>query len=237
VPEWTQVQELASGVFRGGCRRINWYVLQEGTGLTLVDCGLPRQWPQVAAGVRRLGRQLSDIEAVLLTHAHSDHAGSAERLRRVGRAGIHVHRADAAEARGGPRPRLERSLLLYLWRPAALGTVWTLLRGGGLRMTPVREVVEVVDRMRLDLPGRPQVVHLPGHTPGSVGYLLEDRGAFCSGDALATLNLLTGRPGPQLLPRAFTVDSHQALASLDRLAGLPASILLPGHGEPWRGSF
>jgi glyoxylase-like metal-dependent hydrolase (beta-lactamase superfamily II) len=229
------VQEIASGIFRAGCRRINWYLVQEGRSLTLVDCGLPRQWSLLAESVSRLGRRLSDVEAVLLTHAHTDHAGSAARVRREAGARVHTHAAEVPEMRGGPPPRTERSLLLYLWRPAALATVWTLLRGGGLRMEPVAEVVEVADGSRLDVPGRPRVAHIPGHTLGSVGYLLEERAAFFSGDALVTLNLLTGRVGPQLLPRGFTEDSRQALASLERIASLPASTLLPGHGAPWRG--
>jgi glyoxylase-like metal-dependent hydrolase (beta-lactamase superfamily II) len=112
-----------------------------------------------------------------------------------------------------------------------------LLRGGGLRMEPVAEVVEVADGSTLDVPGQPRVVHLPGHTLGSVGYVLEEREAFFSGDALVTLNLLTGRVGPQLLPRGFTEDSRQALASLERVAPLPATTLLPGHGAPWQGSM
>jgi glyoxylase-like metal-dependent hydrolase (beta-lactamase superfamily II) len=49
------------------------------------------------------------------------------------------------------------------------------------------------------------------------------------GDALATLNPLTGRRGPQIAPAAFNVDSAQALASLDRL---PGGLLAFGHGDP-----
>jgi glyoxylase-like metal-dependent hydrolase (beta-lactamase superfamily II) len=231
------VEEIASGIFRAGCRRINWYLVQDGHSLTLVDCGLPGQWPLLAESVSRLGRRLSDVEAVLLTHAHTDHAGSAARVRRQAGARVHVHATEVPQARGGRPGRTERSVLLYLWRPAALATLWTLLRGGGLRMEPIAEVVEVADGSRLDVPGQPRVVHLPGHTLGSVGYVLQERGAFCSGDALVTLNLLTGRVGPQLLPRGFTEDSRQALASLERVATVPATTLLPGHGAPWQGSM
>jgi glyoxylase-like metal-dependent hydrolase (beta-lactamase superfamily II) len=168
------MQELAPGIVRAGCQRINWYLLQEGASLTLIDCGLPRQWPAVAESVRRLGRRLSDVEAVLLTHAHTDHAGSGERLRRGG-ARVHAHPAEVPQARGGLPAATERSALVYLWRPAALATLWTLLRGGGLRLEPIREVVEVTDGATLDLPGWTRVIHLPGHTPGSVGYPLEER--------------------------------------------------------------
>ncbi|MBV9603283.1 MAG: MBL fold metallo-hydrolase, partial [Chloroflexi bacterium] len=231
------MQEVGSGIFRAGCSRINWYLLQEGSSLTLVDCGLPGQWHVLAESVSRLGRRLSDVEALLLTHAHTDHAGSAERVRREAGAQVHVHAAEIPLIRGGRPSRKERSVLLYVWRPAALATLWTLLHGGGLRMEHVPEVVEVVDGTQLDVPGQPRVVHVPGHTSGSVGYLLDDRESFFSGDAVVTLNPLTGRRGPQLLPRGFTENSVQALASLERVSALTASTLLPGHGPPWRGSM
>ena len=55
--------------------------------------------------------------------------------------------------------------------------------------------------------------------------------------ASRTWDLLTDRRGPRLLARGFTEDSAAALASLDRLAGLATTTLLPGHGEPWRGTM
>jgi glyoxylase-like metal-dependent hydrolase (beta-lactamase superfamily II) len=53
---------------------------------------------------------------------------------------------------------------------------------------------------------------------------------------LVTIDDLTGVVGPRVLCRAFTENSQQALASLDRLGRLAADVLLPGHGEPWRGA-
>ena len=65
-------------------------------------------------------------------------------------------------------------------------------------MPPVLEATAFADADRLNLPGRPRVVHVPGHTPGSAAFLFEDRGALCAGDALDTLNPATGRPGPPI---------------------------------------
>ena len=68
-----------------------------------------------------------------------------------------------------------------------------------------------------DVPGHPRVVPLPGHTPGSVGYLFADRGLLFTGDALVTYDGITGYRGPAVSSRAFTHDSRAALASLTAL--------------------
>jgi glyoxylase-like metal-dependent hydrolase (beta-lactamase superfamily II) len=85
----------------------------------------------------------------------------------------------------------------------------------------------------LDVPGRPLVIHTPGHSHGHVVFVLADRGVLFAGDALCTWNPLTGRPGPQLMPRAFASSESQAAESLARIEGVDAGVVLPGHGDPW----
>jgi glyoxylase-like metal-dependent hydrolase (beta-lactamase superfamily II) len=62
---------------------------------------------------------------------------------------------------------------------------------------------------------------------------LEARDVLFSGDALVTLDTATGYAGPSLLTAPFAGDPVQAMASLERLQATRASIVLPGHGEPW----
>ena len=59
------------------------------------------------------------------------------------------------------------------------------------------------------------------------------QGALIAGDALCTWNPLTGRPGPQIMPGAFSFSNDQALESLGRIEGIEAGALLVGHGDPW----
>jgi glyoxylase-like metal-dependent hydrolase (beta-lactamase superfamily II) len=146
-----------------------------------------------------------------------------------------MHAADAELADGRKHRKNERGLLAYLWRPAAVATLWELSTGGGLRMQGITRYVTVGDGEVLDLPGMPMAVHLPGHTRGSLGFVLSDRDVCFSGDALVTLNLLTGRRGPQLLAGGFMEDSTGAMDSLSRLEAANTNVLLPGHGEPWHG--
>ncbi|HEY1834883.1 MAG TPA: MBL fold metallo-hydrolase [Solirubrobacteraceae bacterium] len=85
-----------------------------------------------------------------------------------------------------------------------------------------------------DVPGKPLAVHTPGHTPGHCALLFAEHGALFVGDALCTWNPVTGQTGPQLMPRAFNVDTAQCLDSLAAIESLQAAVLLVGHGEPWR---
>ena len=237
VRTWLEAAEVAQGIFRVRSKRVNCYLVRDGAALTLVDTGLPGHWPAIKAACGALGLDLPAIEAVLLTHVHSDHAGSAERARAEASASIRLSAGDAELADGRTSRKTERPLAAYLWRPAAVATVWELVSGGGLRMPALGGYTHVEHGDQPDVPGRPSVIGMPGHTRGSIGFFLPDRGACFTGDALVTLDLLTGRRGPRLLGRAFTEDSRQALASLDRLTALQAGTLLPGHGDPWHGSM
>ena len=88
----------------------------------------------------------------------------------------------------------------------------------------------------LDVPGRPRVLHTPGHTVGHCALLLEDRGVLFVGYSICTWNPLTGSRTPQVMPHAFNVDNRACVSSLEAIAGADAGVLLPGHGDPWYGS-
>lgn len=235
-------RRVAPGVDRLGDEIVNFYLVEEPDGLVLVDAGLPAHLKQLREHLAGSGRSLTDIRAVLLTHGHPDHTGLAHALQQVG-AEVWVHARDAAILRDGPRSALrhakpERSALPYLLRrPAAITTPLHLARTGAFTAPAVPGVrVFDADRPLGEVPGAPRAVLLPGHTPGSTGYLFPDRGLLFTGDALVTRDGLTGHTGPTLVCRGFTHDSHTAQTSLDRLDALTGvKLLLPGHGELFTG--
>src|SRR6187401_1145115 len=110
--------QVAPGVHRLGNPFGNCYLLEEGNSLTLVDGGMPGFRPQLHQYLRERGRSVTDIEAVILTHAHSDHVGMAEGVRRDAPAPVHVHELDADMARTGKVHKRDGSILPYLIRPA-----------------------------------------------------------------------------------------------------------------------
>jgi len=226
-------RDVAPGVHLVVDRYVNWYLVEADDGVTMVDAGLPRSWSLLGAALRAIGRDHGDLRAVVLTHAHFDHIGIAERLRSGLNLPVHCHEEDAWLSRHPLRYAAERLPFSYLGNPAVLRIFGGLIAGGALLAPGVAEVRTFGDAETLRVPGAPRVVATPGHTLGHVALHLPDRDAVIAGDALVTLDPYTGRTGPRLVARAATADSARAVRSVDALAATGARTLLPGHGHPW----
>jgi glyoxylase-like metal-dependent hydrolase (beta-lactamase superfamily II) len=171
----------------------------------------------------------------VLTHAHFDHVGFAERARTTFKVPVYVHEEDVALTKHPLRYDHERPRSLYLaTQPRALPIVAALTRDRAWWPSPIEEVVPFGDGS-LPVPGSPRVLYTPGHTYGHCSLHFTDRDALIAGDALVTLDPYTGKRGPRLVARAATADVETNLASLDALAEAEATTLLTGHGEPWKG--
>ncbi|MGN6576698.1 MAG: MBL fold metallo-hydrolase [Nocardioides sp.] len=231
-----EVLEVAPGVHHARAKHVSWVVLTEGEAVTLVDTGYPGDRDALLESLHRVGRSPTAVEAVVLTHGHPDHIGSAEHLRTTYGIPVLAHELEAANARGERIEQVsERVLLSMLWRPAVFLWMRDVLR---LKATKVERLgdLEIFVDQQLDVPGAPTVVHTPGHTSGHCALHLPDRGVLLAGDALMTAHALVRVPGPQLLPDFFNTDTDQARASLERLRGLDGDVVVPGHGPAFQGS-
>ncbi|CAN5243238.1 MBL fold metallo-hydrolase [soil metagenome] len=236
----TRLEQVADGVHRLTDGIVNGYLIEDDDGITILDTTWPRNWSGVEGAIHDIGRSLEQVRAVVLTHGHPDHVGAAEHARRTLGVPVHAHRREVDRARGTARGAspfaLVPGLLPHLWRPSAFAFVLHATRHGFMNPTWVGEVTPFDDEDELPVPGRPRPVATPGHTQGHTAFHLADRGVLFSGDALVTLDVLTREEGPRLLPDALNGDSGQARSSLAALEGLDADVILPGHGEPWRGA-
>jgi glyoxylase-like metal-dependent hydrolase (beta-lactamase superfamily II) len=224
---------VAEGVHRIEDAYTNWYLVEDGGRLTVVDCGVPTSWRSFHEALRALGRRPDDVAAVVLTHAHFDHVGFAERARSTLGVPVYVHQNDVPLTRHPWRYDHERPRSRYLaTQREALPIVAALARNRAWFPPPLKKVVRYENGV-LPVPGAPRVVFCPGHTHGHCALHLADRDVLIVGDAFVTLDPYTARRGPRLVARAATVDSERNLHSLGALLDAPARTVLVGHGEPW----
>jgi glyoxylase-like metal-dependent hydrolase (beta-lactamase superfamily II) len=196
---------------------------------------VPASWHSLTEALPQLGRRLDDVRALVLTHAHFDHMGFAEKARSELHIPVHVHEDDVPLTRHPWRYDHERPRTAYLLtQPKALPIVATFLRHRAFWPPPLKAAQRYGDAGELPVPGRPVIVPTPGHTIGHCALHLPDRDAVLAGDAIVTLDPYTGRTGPRLVARAATVDAERNLAALAALEATGARTVLTGHGEPWR---
>ena len=213
---------------------VNWVLVADETGAMLIDAGYPGDREDVLASLRKLGYDVGDLRAILLTHAHIDHLGSAIWFASEHGTPVYCHADEVGHAK---REYLEQvsilDLALRIWRPR--WAVWGahVVRSGGLVRDGIPTTQPLTAETAAGLPGHPMAISSPGHTSGHCSYVVD--GVLASGDALITGHPLLRHRGPQLLPAVFSQSQQNCLRSLNALALLDTEVLLPGHGDVWRG--
>jgi len=218
------MRQIVPGVYLvEGLRISHVYAIVTCDKLILVDSATANDAGRIVQEIEQAGFALSDLQAIAITHAHSDHTGSLSELVRRSGAGIWAHRAEV------PYVQKERPM------PAASPVMRLMFRlsdrlAPGQTAPVVSRVLE--DGEQIEALGGLEVIHTPGHTPGSIClYAPAHKLLFC-GDALFNVHPLTGQKGLRPAIRLPSCDMDQVHASLHKLAEIEIEVLCPGHGEP-----
>ncbi len=185
------------------------YLLDTGEGLVLIDCGMPQTVYLIFESIRKLQFDPRDIRIILLTHAHYDHAGGAEAIRRYTGAELYLGKEDV--------PLIGHPELLLSDR----------IHCPDFQVDRVYEDAHPVCLGRFSV----RTVHTPGHTPGARSFFFED-----TSDGAMQLCGMHGGIGFNTLKREF-LEAHQFPISLQKrfyedllsLRELPVTIALGSH--------
>ncbi|MDQ3029533.1 MAG: MBL fold metallo-hydrolase, partial [Actinomycetota bacterium] len=168
--------QLADGVWRVPTTPgdfINSYLLADDDGsLTLVDAGLKSAPKAVLKALEQLGKAPGDVQRILLTHAHLDHAGGLAGVQQATAGRVLSHDAEAEYLRTGNPPPSE----------STLGRLVRKMPGSGFSRVDVDETF--ADGATLPVAGGLTVVHTPGHSPGHCSFLHPSTGVLITGDAV-----------------------------------------------------
>ncbi|HET9499187.1 MAG TPA: MBL fold metallo-hydrolase [Marmoricola sp.] len=229
--------QVADGVFFCHTPLVNWVLVKDGDAVTLVDTGYPGQADLVVRSLLDIGSTPASLAAILVTHAHVDHVGSAERLSNEHGVPVYVHDAELAHARReAHHAATPVDVLRNAWRPGVLPWLLAATRVGVTSQQGISAPASFPGSGRLDLPGGPVPVLTAGHTPGHTVFQLPDHGIVITGDALVTGHPTSRTAGPQLLVPWFDDDRAETVRALDVIGSLGGELVLPGHGEPHHGS-
>ena len=205
---------LADGVWRIPTSvgdLVNSFAFRDPDGtVTLVDAGLGLRWARrkLRAGLDAIGARRGDVRRIVVTHAHSDHAGGLAAIVEHTGADVLSHEREAVYLRDGKAPRSRAG------------------RRGSFRKVTVTE--DFLDGAVLPVAGGLRVVHTPGHTPGHVSLLHEPTGVLVTGDALYNVR------GVRYLPGLLCTDPELSRKSADVLGDLDFEVAAFAHGPEVR---
>lgn len=199
-----------------------WYgtaYLIVGETLTLIDAGTRRSGHRIESYIKRLGRDLRQVDLILVTHVHPDHSGGAAWLRERTGARVLAH---AAETKRGEDGRLYTRRFGPHFRGGFGNWYWPRCLVDGF----------IEDGQVLPIGGGLRVIHTPGHSPGHVCLYLQSQKVLFAGDLIINNGDHLSRP---LLLPGMSPDLIES--SLRKLDTLEVNALCCSHGKPVAGDL
>jgi glyoxylase-like metal-dependent hydrolase (beta-lactamase superfamily II) len=200
---------------------VNCYLVETGAGFALVDTGVSTRRAQLEQELRNAGCRPGGLNLIALTHGDFDHTGNAAHLRDTFGARIAMHRDDAPMAAQGDMfaSRTSAGWLMRLMSPM-VSLLFQFPKSARFRPDLLLEDGDDLTPHGFEA----QVIRLPGHSGGSIGFLTAGGDLFCG-------DLLENNKAPALA--SIMDDPVVAAATVQALKGLEIGLVYPGHGQPF----
>ena len=198
--------KVAEGVELIDDTMANAYHVSAGGNEILIDAGTKISAKKI---ISYFSQRKLKPDTVLVTHYHPDHIGGLKSVVDKFHPGVYVHEKDRGVLLGTEKVIPARSLLSKM--VAALSHTDAISSVNDVRDLRLSEIT---------------VIETPGHTKGSVSFMIRDRGIVFVGDAIVI------RGGKPELSKMFTLDMDAARKSVEKIMSMQPSLILSGHGKP-----
>ena len=204
---------------------VNAYLIKTEAGHALIDTGFASNRAELEKELQNAGCQPGDLRLIIMTHGDQDHTGNGAYLREKYGAKIAMHRDESGvvENEDETLSRRRRSFLRGSFNRAILKLLSLFIRSDKFeRFSPDFTVDDGYDFSEYGF--NAQVLHIPGHSKGSIGILTGDGDLFCG-------DLLWNRRRPST--HSIVDDQSELKASVEKLKSIRVNMVYPGHGKPF----
>ena len=203
-------------------------------GYLQVDTGYEHDYPIYRRNLARVGVAMENIQTLVLTHHHDDHAGFLNKLTRDTSVTIIAHEQAGALLKSGKNDKTHGGgyvngfIKLVAGLKMRLDPRWTLtfppftLRESDILLAGDDNRV----LRRLGVAG--QILYTPGHSIDHISIVLDTGDAFC-GDSAANFLLWAGTN----YCTVFMTDMDEAYGSWQKMLDAGAQVIYPAHGRPF----
>lgn len=201
---------------------VNCYLLRTEQGFVLIDTGFQTQRAKLERRLEQAGCKPGKLKLILLTHGDIDHVGNCAYLHEKYGAPSAIHSQDASmveQGNMGANRKAKADRLSFVFRLLTLFTKRLAQKHPLERFKADLTVDESFDLREYGLDAK--ILHLPGHSKGSIGVLTDNSDLFCG-------DMYYNMPGFR-----FVDDMKDHQASVKKLESLSIKKVYPGHGKPF----
>lgn len=213
-----RLEEVIDGVYMLKRMMGSNVFLIPGKPSVMIDAGFPFDAGRVLKQI--LGNGYDPPDLLIATHYHLDHTGSMLHLKQMLGSKVAAHDNDSGYIEGKQKHEV--------FRVDAPRRAYYRLLTPFFRNKSVDVDVKLKEGDVIDCLGGLKVIHIPGHTVGSIALYQKERGIIFTGDTIRNENGVLEGP-----PLQFTPEPERSYFNIRyKICELPFEIIMPGHGNP-----
>ncbi|MFW5960095.1 MAG: MBL fold metallo-hydrolase [Chitinivibrionales bacterium] len=200
-------------------KSVNVYLIRTGNGIVVFDAGPKDSASRIMRQIEKGGYGHDDVKLIIISHSHNDHFSGASELRELTGAPVAAHPLDAPYIEAGRNPEVQ------ITENLSTDVIKFINEKAGKQFPPCKVDIRMdrnFDPADFSLTGK--IVETPGHTYGSVSYILND--------IALTADILTSRLMEPNTPRIpmFAYDINEIFKSIKKILSYDVKCLYPSHG-------